>query len=321
MKKLTVQHSKQTGLAALLVGASLASVLPLAAQDVGGYEGIEQHSTVEGGFRVGVGFGYRTDADIDDHNGEFNETRGSVTGMGIISVNDKWTFNPILSYRFSLYDFSDGPDGDLWDDIHTVRFTPLVQYKLDEKWTIFGGPSAGFSAESDADITTAWTFGAIAGVRYKVSETLTVGGGLGVFSQIEDDPSILPLLIVNWQITERLDLRAGFSEVAAAGGLGAELGYKLNEKWTVGGGLQFQKKRFRLSEDSSAPAPDGVGEDTSVPIYAKVGWHPSTDVALELMAGINAAGNVRVEDDDGDKLADEDYDPSAIFGVRLLFNF
>lgn len=313
MKKNTVHQSKQTGLAALLVGASLASVLPLAAQDVGSYEGIEQTSTVQGGFRIGAGFGYRAAADFDDIKGDFSETRFSVTGLGIISVGDKWTFNPVLSYRYSAYDFS---EGDLWDDIHTLRFTPLVQYKLDEKWTIFGGPSVGFSAESDADINTAVTFGAIAGVRYKVSEALTVGGGFGVFSQIEDDASVLPLLIVNWQMTEALGLNLGYTEVAASGGLGAELNYKLNEKWTVGGGLQYSKKRFRLSDKT-----DGVGEDTSVPLYAKVGWLPAKDVALELVGGFSMGGELRVEDDNGHKVADEDYDPSALFGVRALFSF
>lgn len=319
MKKHMSHQSKQVGLTALLVGASLASVLPLAAQDIGSYECVEQHSGVQGSFRLAAGFGYRTDADIDGSgNGDFNETRFSVTGLGTININEKWTVNPILSYRYSTYDFS---DGDLWDDINTVRLTPLVQYQLDERWTIFGGPSVGFSGESDADLSTAFTFGAIAGVRYKFSPTLTVGGGLGVFSQIEDDASILPLLIVNWQISEAVDLRVGVSEVAGASGLGAELGYKLNEKWSVGGGLQFQKKRFRLSDDHNAPVKDGVGEDSSVPVYAKLGWQASKDASLELVAGFTVGGNLRVEDDDGDKISDEDYDPSALFGVRALFTF
>ena len=318
MKTHTVPHSKQTRMAALLVGASLASALPLVAQDLGSYEGIQQNPGVESKFRVGAGFGYRTDADIDDHNGDFNELRFSVTGLGSIKIDDKWTVNPIVSYRYSDYDFS---KANLWDDIHTVRATPLVQYQLDEKWTLFGGPSVGFSAESDADISTSFTYGLIAGVRYKINPTLSVGGGFGVFTQIEDDPSILPLLLVNWQISDALGLQAGFSEVAGAGGLGVEMDYKLNDRWSVGGGLQYQKKRFRLSNENNAPVKDGVGQDTSVPLYAKVAWQASKDFSLEFVGGFSLGGNLRVEDDDGHKIDEQDYDPSALLGVRALFTF
>ena len=122
MKKTTIHRSKQARFAALLVGASIASALPLAAQDFGGYEGIES-STVQGGFKVSASGAYRADADIDG-GGDFNESRFSVMGLGIIKINEKWTVNPVFSYRLSLYDFS---GGDPWDDIHTLRTTPLVQ--------------------------------------------------------------------------------------------------------------------------------------------------------------------------------------------------
>ncbi len=316
MKQNIIRHRRQTGFAALLVSTSLASTLSLAAQDFGGYEGLES-STVEGGFKVSVAGAYRTEADIDG-GGDFSEGRFSVMGLGIIKLNEQWTVNPVFSYRLSLYDFS---GTDPWDDIHTLRTTPLVQYNLDDHWTIFGGPSVGFSAESDADIGNAFTFGAVVGVRYKISPNVTIGGGLGVFSQIEDDATILPLFTLNWQIADQLNLRAGFSEVAAAGGLGAELEWKFDEHWSVGAGAQLQTKRFRLSDDSGAPVRDGVGEDTSVPIYGKVTWHASKHASVELVAGVAVGGEVRLEDDDGHKIAEEDYDPAGLFGIRALFSF
>src|SRR6185436_12625197 len=120
--------------------------------------------------------------------------------------------------------------------------------------------------------------------------------------------------IVNWQITEQWSFNAGFTEVAAEGGIGAEINYKINEKWSAGAGVQFEKKRFRLSDDG--PVPDGVGEDRSVPIYAKITWQACTNAAIELIGGVQAGGQVRLEDKKGHKLAEEDYDPSGLFGLR-----
>ena len=301
-------------MAAFALGMALVPVPCSFAQDVGSYEGAEPY-VVTGGFRITAGFGYRTDADID-HGGDFNELRFSIAGVGLIRFNDQWTMAPILAYRFSHYDWS---SGDPWEDIHTLRTTPLMQYALDDHWTIFGGPSLGFSAESGADIGDAFTFGGFAGVRYKVNPNLTVGGALGVFSQIEDDAVVLPLPIVQWQINDQWSLNAGFTEVAAAGGIGAEISYKINDKWAAGAGVQFQKKRFRLSDDG--PVPDGVGEDRNVPIYAKIAWQACPHGTLELIGGVAVGGNVRIEDEDGHKLGDEDYDPSGLIGLRGVFTF
>jgi hypothetical protein len=42
---------------------------------------------------------------------------------------------------------------------------------------------------------------------------------------------------------------------------------------------------------------------------------------VELVAGVSAGGELRLEDDDGHKIAAADYDPSGLFGLRVLFNF
>ncbi len=53
----------------------------------------------------------------------------------------------------------------------------------------------------------------------------------------------------------------------------------------MGLGAQLQTKRFRMSDDSGAPVRDGVGEDTSVPVYGKLTWHASKHASVELVAG------------------------------------
>jgi hypothetical protein len=39
------------------------------------------------------------------------------------------------------------------------------------------------------------------------------------------------------------------------------------------------------------------------------------------LVGVSAAGEYRIEDEDGHKLGDTDYDPAALLGVRGVFTF
>lgn len=287
---------------ALAFGATLVSTLPLAAQD--GEE-----------LRVNAGFGYRTEADID-HDGDFSEARFSLSGERPINLNDQWRLTPMLGYRFGAFDFS---DFEPWEDIHELRGTVVGRYALDEQWAFFGGPSIGLAMESGADASDALTFGFIAGVTYKINDRMVVGGGLGVTTEIEDSATVRPIVIINWRINDHWSLESGYLDAAGGGGPGAEIRYHINDQWSVAGGGQYQEKRFRLDEDG--PVPDGVGEDTFVPIYAKLTWTINQHAALELLGGVSFGGELRLEDSHGHKIFDEDYDPAPLFGLRGLFTF
>ena len=288
----------------------------LAAVTLGAAGGLSLLAQHDEPYRVAAGIGYRADADIDNRGGDFNETRFSLTGARAFIMNEKLKFEPIVAYRFSIYDFS-RPEP--WDDIHTFRATVLAHYAIDDKWGIIGGPSIAFSGESGADVGDAVTFAGAFGASYRVSETLSVGAGFTISSEIEDDARLRPLLLVNWQIDDRWSLESGYTEVAGGGGPGGEIRYKINEAWVVAGGVQFQEKRFRLSDD--ARAREGVGEDTSVPIYAKVTWQACPNAALELIGGVSAWGELRLENGNGHKISEADYDPAPLIGLRAIFTF
>jgi hypothetical protein len=298
---LYCQVTLPRSIVALAAGA--AGFLPLLAQD-------------GEPFRASVGVGYRADADIDKRGGDFNETRFSVTAARGFNPNEKIRIEPILTYRFSAYDFS-RPDP--WDDIHSIRATVLARYVIDEKWAVFGGPSVAFTGESGADVSDAITFGGALGASYRFSERLTIGAGFTISSEIEDDARIRPLVILNWQINDQWSFESGYMEVAGAGGPGGEIRYKINEAFTVGAGLQYQEKRFRLSDD--ARVSEGVGEDSSWPIYAKVTWQVCPRAAIELVGGIPVAGELRLENRNGHKISEADYDPAPLVGLRALFSF
>lgn len=275
--------------------------LPLAAQ--------------ENPFRISVGASYRADADIDN-GGEFDEKRFGITLTRGFDVNEKLRFDPALSYRFSAYDFS---RTDPWDDIHMLRFTLLSRYALNDQWSIFAGPSIGLAGESDADAEDAFTVGGAAGATYRFHERLAVGAGFTASSELEDDVRVRPLVIVNWQLNDRLSLETGYMEVAGIGGPGGEIRYAVNDQWSIGAGAQFVEKRFRLSDD--ARVREGVGEDSSIPVYAKIVWQPCANAAFELVGGVQTRGELQLDDRRGHEVFDEDYDPAPLVGLRAVLSF
>ena len=303
-------------LAAIACVGSLAPAYVMA-QGAEEFESVDPSSPVTG-TRISVGFGYRGEADIDNSgDASFSETAFSVRGGPSFTLGENLKLNAAGSYRYSHYDFV-GVGSDPFENIHTFRLAPIFSYQLNE-WTIYAGPGIAFSAEEGADFGRAFTGGALAGVSYKYSDTLSFGGGLAIFSQIEDDPRLIPILTANWKFADQWTARMGFTEVAAQGGLGAEVLYDLNDQFQLGAGFQFQKKRFRLDENGNIP--DGVAEDKSLPIYVKAGYKISPTASIEGLIGINAGGTLLIEDNDGQQVFEEDYDPSVIFGLRAVFSF
>ena len=289
--------------------------MPALAQYSADSEALEPSSpsAPAGQLQFGAGFGYRADADIDK-GGKSSEVAVRTTASGHYSLNDQFRLGMLMSYQHSYYDFSGSGRPDNGVDVNLFRVTPLLQYTVDENWSVYGGPSFSYAGENGAEFGDSLTGGGLAGFNYRVDETLTLGAGFGIFSQIEDDVSVVPLVTLNWQFDEKWNWKIGFSEVAANGGLGTEIAYSLGKDWKVGGGVQFTKKRFRLSND-------GVAEDKNVPIYAKLAWQACENGSLELVAGITAGGQYRVENSNGHKLYESDYDASALVGLRGVFKF
>jgi hypothetical protein len=217
------------------------------------------------------------------------------------------------SYQLSAYDFSDDLDS-LWEDINQVTLSMLVDWKLDERWSLLGGGLIRFSGEADADFEDALTGGGFGGFQYRWNENLETGLLLGVMSQIEDSAAVLPLPLVNWKFAESWKFHLGVSQLGAVG-YGPELTWMASENVEVGLGASYQRRRYRLNHGGR------VGDESSMPIYLKLGWHPTPLSALELMAGVAVAGEVRQETVNGSKIFDKDTDATATISVRGHIRF
>lgn len=256
-----------------------------------------------------------------DAGGDVQVNRLFVRGAASRKLNDALRVGLSLGLGQDRYDFS-GASGfaglDPWKRVRRLRASIPVQYAMNDEWRLFVSPSVRFDAESDASLGDGRTVGLLVGASYRVSERLTIGPGLGVSSELEDDASIFPLLIVDWEIADNLRLETG-GGLAASRGPGLQLRWTYSPDWEFAMGGRYEKRRFRL--DDKGVAPGGVGEDKAVPLYAFARFSVSEDAKLTLFGGARVAGTLRVENAAGQRVAESDLSTAPYFGASLQLRF
>ena len=158
---------------------------------------------------------YQFKTDMDG-GGEFALARLRA-GVGVpVRLNDSIVLANRFNYELSHYDFSGAGAASPWETIHTFSAASLARWHKEDHWSVYGGPFLRLAAESGANFGNAFG-GGLAGFNYKANDTLTIGGGLAIATQIEDDPIVLPLVTANWKFAENWQLKAGFLDVATLG--------------------------------------------------------------------------------------------------------
>jgi hypothetical protein len=252
-----------------------------------------------------------------DKGGDFKVNRFFVQPGVRYSTDPANSVSFTVGYGYNDYDFSGG-EGFAglrpWGAINTLRFGLPVRWSPNDKWSVFGLPTLRFNAESGADLGDAVSGGVIAGVSYKFSNWLTIGPGVGAITQIEDDVSIIPILVIDWKLTDQLSLKTGRG-LAATQGPGILLEWRPTSAWNFGFDVRYEKFRFRL--DDTGVAPRGVGQDRSVPISLSAGYRFSRKFSLALTGGVELAGRLRLEDEGGNKLQSSDFDSAPFLGITF----
>jgi hypothetical protein len=272
-------------------------------------------------FRVRLGAFHLFDADVDD-GGEFSLSTVGLRVDSRLRVYERAAVDFSLGYNWDTYDFSGSgalTGLDPWDDVHNLAFRAILNWRIDDKYWLFGGPVVAMSAEDGADYSNAVTAGAQFGVRWRTSEDFNIGIGITAISQVDDDPWVMPLVFFNWNFEENWTLRAGAFDIGSQGGPGVEVAWLFAERWEASLGFMYERNRFRL--DGSAVAPEGVGQIESFGMYGKIAWVFNEQTRAWLTVGTALAGTLRLENDDGRKIADEDFDPAPFIGLRAEFRF
>lgn len=259
---------------------------------------------------------YQFDSDLDS-GGSFSKTRGYIEPGLTYVLGPLGSIGVALGYGYSDYSFSSA-SFQPWDDVNDLNFSIPIRWAVSPDLQIFATPSVRFDWETGAEMEDGFTAGALLGAGWRVNDRLLIGPGVGVFSGLEEDTDIFPVLVLNWQIADTLSLKTG-GGLGASRGPGLSFEWQASPDWTVGLGSRYEKVRFKL--DDSGIAPGGVGEDRAVPIFLTADWSNSDDTSLTAVAGVETAGRLSVENTSGQTVARTDHDPALFLGFAFSLRF
>ncbi len=253
-----------------------------------------------------------------DGGGAFAVNRNHIE----VGLSRLWRYDRMVSVSAGIgqddYRFT-GLATEPWGRLNSYRVGLFARWGLDQSnWTLFTGPSIRSHVEEGADLDDAITVAVFGGASYKFSDRLTLGPGLGVVGQLEESARYFPVVIVNWDITERLNLGTG-GGMATTGGPGISLTYRLNDQWQAGLTGRYEKKRFRLNGEG--PAPNGLGEHEYIPVIANITYILYPGSFLSVMLGYNTSGNMVVENENGNIIDESEYENAFSFGLVASYRF
>ncbi len=262
---------------------------------------------------------HQSGADLDG-GGDFDVSRYWFRLNAIRRIHPSLTLGLSVNYDYDDYDFNGLPrfaGMAPWDDTHRLGFSLPARITLAPNWYLMVAPSLEFSAESGADWQDGLLYGGVVSLSYSFGRHLTLGGGIGAFSGLEET-TVFPYLVVRWQITDQLRLTNPLP-VGPAGPAGLELIYAIDRNWEVGTGAAYRTYRFRL--DGNGIAPNGIGHADFIPVWGRISRKIATRLKLDLYLGGSLGGELSLDDHSGTQIARDDHDPSALLAVTLTSTF
>lgn len=259
------------------------------------------------------------EADVDDTEGSVSVGRAGF-GVGI-------SFQPWERARLSLgvdeevswYLFDDArgivPNlpgvGDPFELGLTTTFSPRLSVQHDERWGWFVAGIIEFAGDPDADIGDSGTYGGFAGARYAFSETFGLSFGIGAKTRLEDDTLVIPLIGLDWKVTDQVT-------ISTEGTVG-KIAVKLDDQWSVNLTGGWELRDFRMDDDS--PVPDGVLSDSRIPIAVSLEWQLSQMCSLTLTGGAVVWQEYEIRNRNGDDINEINTDPAPFVGIAAQFRF
>ncbi|MEM8731036.1 MAG: hypothetical protein AAGF79_14085 [Pseudomonadota bacterium] len=262
-------------------------------------------------------FVFQGDSDLSE-GGEFSSNRTFLRAVTAYNFDNGASLGLSVSYGQFDYEFSDASTQP-WTDIRDIRISIPARFRVGDRATAFVSPQIRWDYQREADADDGQTYGAFAGIAWEVSDSLTIGPGLGVFSTIGDNGTdVFPALLVDWDINDRWNLSTG-TGLGATQGPGLTLGYAATDELSFGLTARYENIRFRLDDEGLAP--DGIGEDRSIPVVLSLDYTPNPGVSLSVFAGAEFDGQLTLEDSSGAEISQQDYETAPIAGFAFRFRF
>ena len=272
-------------------------------------------------FHFDGGVALQSNTDLKDSDGSFSVNRWFLSLGVTYAWNKRNSIGVTAGGGSSKYDFDDLTvigAGNPWDEIEDTRISLVGRFGFGEKGMAIIIPSARYNGENHSKTSDGRTYGLFAAAAWRINEDLTIGPGIGVFSRLEDGTRVFPILVIDWDISERWNLSTGRG-MAASQGPGLTLSYALSPHWNFGIAARYERVEFRLDENGTTPG--GVGRDQSIPLVATANWQPNRIVNLSIFAGMEFSGKLKLKNALDEVVGESSYNPAAIYGATFEFRF
>jgi hypothetical protein len=263
--------------------------------------------------RARLGF----NADFRDAPGDVTVTRLGVEFKSIIPVGDRGRLDLGIDEEFSRYELSNATgfiagNPDPFGEFNRLFLTGRYAQQQTEQWSWFAGGLVGLAAENGAELSRSVEGGGYAGVRYAISRRLQIGGGVGVFTRLEDDPLLIPILSLEWRLADGWTLSSGARP-------GLTLSYEPVESVTISLSGAYQYRDFRLDRDG--PQPGGVLRDTGWDVLLEAAYTPTRQIEVSAGLGWTFGRTFKLLDSGGREMADIDADAAPFVALGLSYRF
>ncbi|MBK7949622.1 MAG: hypothetical protein IPK00_12985 [Deltaproteobacteria bacterium] len=277
-------------------------------------------------------YGHQFGADVADGGGPGDKQTKLARDTAFFGLahrfrlGERTTLFAIGNYTLHAYDFSGGRNATnryQWDRVHRGVVSGIVGHELGDHWRILGGGLVRTWGETGAKFEDTLTGGLLGGFDYHPNDDFSVGLLVGAISKLDGGVGLLPVPTLKWKFAEAWRLNVGMVQLVDPG-VGAQINYQLTPGLGLGAGFTYQSRQFRLSDarraqGSTRPSrtdDGGVGQETEIPVFATLRWKPTPTTELDLNGGVAVRGNLRVEDEDGGRIADDDYEPAGILALK-----
>ncbi|MGJ8726450.1 MAG: DUF6268 family outer membrane beta-barrel protein [Roseibacillus sp.] len=264
-----------------------------------------------------LGGEYQLSSDIDG-GGSFSRSVARTRISAPLFLGEDTIIGLSAGYQYESFQFDDLLS-DPWGEIHRNRIGIAAKGDLANGWSWLALPWLASNGESGADWGESLTFGGIGAAWYKVNDTLSLGVGAGFGTQLEDDTSVFPILVIDWQFAENWTL----STLPPEGfriGPGASIRWDAREDLSLSFIYQYQSDQHRLDQDSTTAA-NGLGELRQHRVALAATYRFNDNLSLTGHAGLTFGGEIELQNSSGNTLGENDFDSSLVFGLEGSWRF
>ncbi|GAA6159635.1 hypothetical protein NBRC116589_18090 [Ruegeria sp. HU-ET01832] len=260
---------------------------------------------------------FQGDADLSG-GGKFSASRAFLRATALYNLEGGSSVGLSTSFGKLDYNFSQS-NNQPWENIRDLRVAVPVRFRVGDTTTVFVSPQIRWDYQSGASSSDGRTYGVFAGIAWQLNERLTIGPAFGAFSELDESGTdFFPALLIDWDINDRWNFNTG-SGVGATQGPGLSLSYALNEAIDLSLTARSERIRFRLDGDGLAP--DGVGEDKSIPVVLSLRYNPNPGVSMSVFAGVEFDGRLTLDDANGAEISRQSYDTAPLVGLAFRVRF